>query len=328
VSNPSLKQTAGVSQAGLLSPTLARLTRQAATLGQGDAPVLIAGERGSRPERELLARTVHKHSRRADRPFIKLSWEFLSESFVEAKLFGGQTSNPDEEHDGLISDADNGTLYIEELERFSLATQEKLYTLVASGKYTPVNAGRQRTADIRLVAGTNHSAAMLRTDDDFLPDLRSEFALYTIEVPPLRERRDEIAQIAQQVCIDHAHQTGGQIPSLSPDAIAALTAHDWPENVEELTRSIKMAADACSDDILDVQHLPAPIIDSARTPPTSPANLRETLDRVERTMIVEALQDAGGNQTRAAKALGISERLMGLRVRKYGLKPRQYRTKT
>ncbi len=296
-------------------------------MAQRSAPVLIAGERGSRPERELLARTIHNHSQRANATFTKLSWEFLSESFVEAQLFGSDRSGPAQNTQGLMGRSEGGTLYIEELARFSMATQAKLSTLISTGRYSPTNSPHQELADVRFIIGTCQPPNAFEHDDNVFPALRRELLVHTLAIPPLRNRPEEIPQIAQQLCLDYSERIGRQAPTFSQGAIDALITYPWPENIEELTRTIKNATDACTDHYIEIHHLPKSMIDAVQSPPSPPANLRETLDRIERTMIVEALQAANGNQTRAAKILGISERLMGLRVRKYDLNPKTYRTK-
>lgn len=296
-------------------------------MAQRNSPVLISGERGSRPERELLARTIHNHSQRANATFTKLSWEFLSESFVEAQLFGSDRTGLTQNTLGLIGRSEGGTLYIEELTRFSMATQAKLATLISSGRYSPTNSPHEELADVRMIVGTCQPPNAFERDDNVFPALRRELLVHSLTIPPLHERPDEIPPIAQQLCLDYSERTGRQAPTFSRAAQDALTTYAWPENIEELTRTIKNATDACTDHVIEIHHLPQSMIDAVQSPPSPPANLRDTLDRIERTMIVEALQIANGNQTRAAKILGISERLMGLRVRKYDINPKTYRTK-
>ncbi len=326
MSVPNLDSPEGLGQPWFFAPTLARLTQQAIRMGHRTSPVLIAGDTGSRPEREWLARTIHNHSRRANATFIKLSWEFLTESFVEMQLFGADRTGPPPNATGFIRNAEGGTLYIEDLTRFSIATQSKLATFLDTGRFTPTNSQREELADVRLLFGAVQPPESFEQDLNVHPDLRRDLVVHALAIPPLRERPEEIAQLAQQRCQDESNQSSHPPLTFSPGAADTLANYTWPENIEELARAVKMAAEACAGDQIEIHDLPPSVVEAAQTPPTRPANLRGTLERIERSMIIEALQAEGGNQTRAAKTLGISERLMGLRVRKYALNPKNYRT--
>lgn len=328
VSVPYLDLTTGAGDPWFFSPTIARLAQDAIRLSRRNAPVFILGALGSRPERNLLALTVHNHSNRAHAAFTKLTWEYLSESFVESQLFGTGRSGPMEHSPGLIRESDGGTLYIEEIARFSLATQGKLASFLETGRYRAAGNPYEQLADVRIIAGTGHPTGNAPPNDKLLSDLRSDLLPNALTIPPLRDRPEEIAQIAHQLNLDYAHETGRHAPNFSAAAIDALSTYTWPNNTEELARSIKQAADIATEGRIELHHLPSPILEVSQSPPSPPANLRQTLERIERTMIVQALQASGGNQTRAAKTLGISERLMGLRVRKYKLDPKTYRTKS
>jgi len=296
-------------------------------LGHTNTPVLISGEPGSRPERELLARTIHLHSPRANATFTKLSWEFLSESFIEAQLFGHEKPQSVQSPPGLIQQTNRGTLYIEELTRFSMATQAKLYAILGSGRFPTSNGSQHHLADVRFIVGTCQPPTTFQRDDRVIPDLRHDLIAHSLTIPPLCDRPNELPEIAHQLCHDVCGQTDRPIPSFSNDAIHALKNYPWPENTEEFTRTIKNAISTYTGNTIEVHDLPRAIIEEALPTNPPPTNLPKTLDRIERSMIIESLQAADGNQTRAAKALGISERLMGLRVRKYDLTPKAYRTK-
>ena len=285
-----------------------RVERLVRLVAAGNIHVLVTGETGV--GKEVVAERIHKASRRATGPFIRVEAAALSESVLESELFG-QNGKP-----GILESADGGTVLLDEIAELPLTTQAKLLRTLERGEVIRVGSADSRKVDVRFIAATNRDLRQLVADGTFREDLYFRLNGITIEVPPLRERREQIPEIARELlgraCADARRKPLG----LSADAIARLESYDWPGNVRELKNAIDRAVLLSQGDSLDPNALPAGehVSDAA-----AGARLRSDIAAFERQRIVEALEKCAGNQTKAAQLLGISRRTLVSRLGEYNL---------
>ena len=307
------------------SPAMEHVYRLVAHVAMGNAAVLLRGERGTGAE--TLARSIHSLSTRAARPFVKVSWTEVTEAFVENELFGSDIAGmPVVPQTGRLEEAEGGTLFIEELGVFSLATQGKLMRCIRERTFVRPGGGALKPADVRIVAASTQDLERLIAEGRVLKDFCDELSVSTLRIPPLRDRKTDILLLAQHYIRQHGQAAGKPAQRLSSEATSLMLEYPWPGNQAELDRCISHAVLACAGDIIDVRHLP-PALQQLESSSAAPGDsLPATLESVERTLIIDALRVSNGNRSKAAQVLGITERLMGLRVRKYGIDPRSFRS--
>ncbi|MBM4375143.1 MAG: sigma 54-interacting transcriptional regulator [Deltaproteobacteria bacterium] len=292
---------------------LARLDRVAPS----DMPVLIQGESGS--GKELVARALHRHGPRAHEPFVSENCAALPDALLESLLFGhvrGAFTGAHRTQVGLFEAADRGTLFLDEVGEMSLSMQSKLLRILEDGIVRPVGAERGRRVDVRLVAATHRDLGELVAEGRFRDDLRYRLDVIRLVVPPLRERLEDVALLAQHFV---ERNRGSRLIKITPEALLVLSRHLWPGNVRELENEVRRALIAC-DDILDVQHLS--LAQAPRTSAPDTMHLRTRIDALEVELVSDALAQTGGNQTRAAEVLGLSRFGLHKLMRRLGLKAR------
>jgi len=317
------------------------LLRLIERIGHSVIPVLLLGESGA--GKEVVAEWVHAFSRLAARPLLRINCAGLTDSVVESELFGherGAFTGAVQAHRGLFEAADGGTLLLDEVAELPLRTQAKLLRVLEAGEFSRLGSTQPRKVDIRFIAATHRPLSELVASGEFRLDLYYRLSGARLEIPPLRERREEIVPLARHFLSRLATRTGEASARLAPGAERALTQHDWPGNVRELRNVVEYAAALCSDGIIGAELLEletgvGPSRDSARpaapSPGASPGNLgkagealREQLESFERECIEAALARCHNNQTRAARELGISRRTMTNKLAKHQLeRPRQ-----
>jgi two-component system, NtrC family, response regulator AtoC len=293
---------------------LYRLVEQIAI---SDISVLLLGETGV--GKEVLARSVHRASGRAAGPFIELNCAALTEALLESELFGhekGAFTNAIAAKPGLLEAADGGTLFLDEIGDMPLTTQVKLLRAIEDSQLRRVGGLKSRTINVRFVAATNSDIDALVARGSFRSDLYFRLNAFTILVPPLRERPTEIEPLARAF-IRRASQRGGLRPVLTPDAIDALRVYAWPGNVRELKNAVERAALLCAGGAITPEHfsLKAPAGKPTREVPLLARPRKGSVE--EQRAIIEALEKANGNQTRAAQLLGISRRTLVNRLSEY-----------
>jgi len=298
-----------------------------AQVAGSDTTVLIRGESGT--GKELVAQAIHAHSRRAGRAFIKVHCAALPETILESELFGherGAFTGAVARRKGRFELAHGGTLFLDEVGDFSPATQVKLLRVLQERQFERVGGMQTVKVDVRVIAATNRDLEAMIAQDRFRQDLYYRLNVFPIHVPPLRERRTDILQLADHFVEKYSRAAGKQVLRISTPAIDMLMAYHWPGNVRELENCIERAVLLSTDGVIHGYHLP-PSLQTAEASGTVHAGaLQATLDNVEQELILDALKSSRGNMAKAARALGVSERIMGLRVRKYGINPRRFRT--
>ncbi|MCC6488419.1 MAG: sigma-54-dependent Fis family transcriptional regulator [Candidatus Hydrogenedentes bacterium] len=306
------------------SPAMEHVYRLAAQVASGNTAVLLRGERGTGAEG--LARSIHAMSSRASKPFVKVSWAEVTEAFVETELFGFETSASRMlSQPGRLEEADNGTLFIEELGVFSLATQGKVMRCVRERAFARSGTSTPKPVDVRVIAASTQDLERLVAEGRFLKDFCEEPFVFTLRIPPLRERKTDILLLAQHYIRQLGQREGRPAQRLSSAATSLVLEYPWPGNQVELEQCIAHAVLLCTGEVIDVKHLPASLQQSESDAGAPGDSLPATLESVERTLIIDALRVSNGNRAKAAQLLGITERLMGLRVRKYRIDPRSYR---
>jgi DNA-binding NtrC family response regulator len=304
------------------SPAMARVHSLIARAAPTDANVLVLGENGT--GKELVARALHRQSLRADQPMLTVDLGAIATDLIDSELFGhvkGAFTDARSDRIGRIQAASGGTLFLDEIGNLPLRLQPKLLTALEQRKVTPVGANRPVAVDIRVIAATNMTPAMLRDDRHFRQDLLFRLNTVEIELPPLRERRDDVPALVDHYLDHHARRYGRPPPNLSAAARAALIAHDWPGNVRALRHAIERAVILAGEGPLEPEDFPLGPI-SARIDPQAviaPAASDLNLDRVERRMVEEALRKHGYNISSAAAELGLSRAALYRRMEKHGL---------
>jgi transcriptional regulator with GAF, ATPase, and Fis domain len=271
-----------------------------------DIPVLIEGESGS--GKELVARAIHANGPRAPRRFVSENCGAIPEGLLESALFGhvrGAFTGADRPRAGLFEIADQGTLFLDEIGEMSLNMQTKLLRVLEDGMLRPVGSERARKVDVRIIAATHRDLAAMVKARTFREDLFYRLNIITIRIPPLRERSSDIPLIVHHLLRKHGG-TSGVKPRVTQAAMDGLTTFAWPGNVRQLENEIRRAL-VLSDGTIDLEHLSPEIAGQTRTPPEDVGlNVKRRIDALEVALVRDALTKTQGNQTQAAKLLGLS----------------------
>ncbi|RMH43887.1 MAG: FHA domain-containing protein [Deltaproteobacteria bacterium] len=294
--------------------------------------VLITGETGV--GKEVVAEALHRHSRRRDKPFVRLNCASIPETLLESELFGhekGAFTGADRRKLGYFEAADGGTLFLDEIGEISPGLQSKLLRVLEEHRFTRVGGTSEIGVDVRVVCATNRDLEAEVQRGAFREDLFFRISAFTIVVPPLRDRRGEIVPLAEHFLRQAARELGVPTPMLSPDAADVLRSYHWPGNVRQLRNAMERAIVLNTSGVIEVHHLPdrireqglaSPLARSSTAGAHEVVDVRERIADVERAAIVAALEATGGNQTRAARKLGLSRRALIYKLEKYGLKPK------
>jgi len=305
------------------APAMARVHSLIGRAGPTDANVLILGENGT--GKELAARALHRASLRAERAMVTVDLGAISEELIDSELFGhvkGAFTDARTDRIGRIEAADGGTLFLDEIGNLPLHLQPKLLTALEQRKVTPVGANKPVPVDIRVIAATNMSQERLHDERHFRADLLFRLNTVEIELPPLRERREDIPLLVEHFLGLYARRYDRPAPELSAAARAALTAHDWPGNVRALRHAVERAVILSAGGPLQPEDFPL-TAGTPRMAVSAPAQAARTddlnLDRAEKRMVEEALRKHGYNISLAAGELGLSRAALYRRMEKHGL---------
>jgi transcriptional regulator with GAF, ATPase, and Fis domain len=291
---------------------------------ESDLPVLIAGESGT--GKELIARAIHKNGSRSKRPFISENCSAIPETLLESELFGhvkGAFTGAHRAKKGLFETADSGTLFLDEIGDMSPAMQAKLLRVLQEGKVRPVGSDKLVDVDVRLLAASHMDLAKAVSLGTFREDLYYRIHVLQVELPPLRERLDDIPILAEHLLTRAGREAERAVPVLPQDVISALCEHSWPGNVRELENEMRrllvLAPEGIERSSLSkaVRERPEEA-DAAVKTQAIEGDLRETIAEFERSAILAGLERAGGNKSQAARALGISRFALQRKLEKYG----------
>ncbi len=303
------------------SPSMEKVRDLIERVARSQAPVHISGESGS--GKELAARLIVEKSPRRDQPFIAVNCGAIPETLMESEFFGyrkGAFTGAEKDREGFFQAANGGTLFFDEVADLPLAMQVKLLRVIQEKKVRKVGATHEETVDVRILSATHHALAERVLHGKFRQDLYYRLNVISLPMPPLREMRDDIPEIANQFL---ARLRNGAVVEFSPEALRALSHHDFPGNVRELENIIERALALCSGGIIkptdlqlvsEIVGVSAPCQEAAAKYP-----LTEYLDGIERAAILEALQQTSFNRTAAARVLGITFRALRYRMGRLGI---------
>ena len=296
------------------NPRMMELFRILPDIAQSDVTVLIVGESGT--GKELFAHAIHKLSRRKDGPLIKVNCSALPETLLESELFGyvkGAFTDAKKDKPGRFKLAEGGTIFLDEIGDVSVAVQVKLLRVIEQKEFEPLGATYTEKVDVRIIAATNRDLEEMVKDGRFREDLYYRLNVMKVELPPLRERRDDIPLLVEHFIQKYNKKMGKEIEGVSEEAMRLLLNHTYPGNVRELENILEHAFILCKGRIILPEHLPHYL--HAKAPSLPAASLREW----EREMIKEALRRSGGNITSAARELGIHRTTLWRKMKKYHL---------
>ncbi|HEX4458011.1 MAG TPA: sigma 54-interacting transcriptional regulator [Polyangia bacterium] len=312
-------------------PAMLALHELAARAAAGTISVLLLGETGC--GKEILADTIHNRSPRRDKPFLRLNCAALAESLLESELFGhekGSFSGATQTKPGLLETADGGTVFLDEVGEMPLSLQAKLLRVIEERRVTRVGGLKARAIDVRFVSATNRDLEAESALGTFRADLYYRLNGMTLSIPPLRERPSEIESLAQLFLTRAASELGRPVPALAADALTQLKRYIWPGNIRELRNMMERAALLCAGSEVTLAELPLEKLSAGftRPAPPSPSPTPSIDDALsgddERARIMAALERCAGNQTHAARLLGISRGTLVSRLAEYKLpRPRK-----
>ncbi len=303
------------------NPRMLRLVETLKQIAPTDATVLIYGESGS--GKELVARAIHNNSRRRNARFVALNCAAISEGILESELFGhekGAFTGATTARQGRFEYADGGTMLLDEVGDMPLATQVKLLRVLEQNEIVRVGSNTPIHVDVRILAATHRRLEDLVKEGKFREDLYFRLKVVTVNIPPLRERKDDIPLLAEHFIRELSAQHEKPISGLSPQARQRLTQYDWPGNVRELRNCIEHMIVVTTDPILDLNDLPDHIAPGEVPPAAAPQLVGMSLQEAERQLIKNTLAAVGGNRVEAARRLGIGERTLYRKIKEYGLR--------
>ena len=285
-----------------------------------EATVLIRGESGT--GKELIAQAIHAESARKDGPFVAVNCGSIPEPLVESELFGhlrGAFTGAAMNRTGRFEAANGGTLFLDEIGELSLSSQVKLLRALQTRCIDRVGENRARPIDVRVVAATNADLERMIQDGRFRDDLYYRLNVFPIYMPPLRERKADITLLADYFLERYAREHNRDVKRISTPAIDLIMAYHWPGNVRELENCIARAVLLTQDGVIREHHLPPTLQTGKSSGTTKTGSLHDVMMAYEREILIEAMKNAGGNQSQAARALGTTPRILGYRLRRHGL---------
>jgi two-component system response regulator HydG len=297
-------------------------------VAEATSSVYIYGESGT--GKELIARAIHRESARREGPFVKVNCSALAEGLLESELFGhekGAFTGAIRERKGRFELAHEGTLFLDEISDIPLSTQVKLLRVLQEKEIERVGGERTITVDVRIISATNRDLAPLVETGAFREDLFYRLHIIPIEVPPLRERKEDILPLVTHFITSISAEMAKSIEGVSDEAMELLMRYEWPGNIRELENMIERAIVLCEGNVLEAQLFPlnerrAPRAGAAATlsvPPVGAITLDNALERIERAMIEDALEKSNGVKTKTAELLGIKTSALYYKLEKYGL---------
>ena len=291
-----------------------------------NASVMIRGESGV--GKELIAEAIHKASPRANKPFIKVNCAALPENLIESELFGhekGSFTGASSQHVGRFEQADGGTIFLDEIGEVPLSIQVKLLRVIQQRQFERVGGTKTIEINVRILTATNRDLEDMISKGTFREDFYYRINVFPIYVPALRERRADIP-----ILVDHFIQkinriNGTDVKRISGGAIDLLMMYNWPGNIRELENVIERSMILSTDQVIRSYHLPPTLQTGASSDTINKGTLSSIIEKVEKQMILDTLISLKGNIAKTAHSLGVSERILGLRITKYELEPKNYK---
>jgi Nif-specific regulatory protein len=308
------------------SGPMRQVYEQVAQVAPANTTVLIRGESGT--GKELIAHAIHYNSPRAKKPFVKVSCAALPESLIESELFGyekGAFTGADARKKGRFELAEGGTLFLDEIGEVNLATQVKLLRVLQEREFERVGGTETIKANVRLIAATNKDVEHAIAAGTFREDLFYRLNVFTIFVPPLRERKGDLLLLADHLLLKLSRQHGKIIKRISTPAIDMLMSYHWPGNVRELENAIERAVLMCDGQVIHSHHLPPSLQTAEASGTVTRVSLRDAVVAYEKDLIQDALKTTRGNRAKAARLLDTTERIINYKVRKYAIAAERFK---
>ena len=300
-----------------------------AQVADSNTTVLIHGETGT--GKELIARAIHRKSPRLKGPLVQVNCAAIPDTLIESELFGherGAFTGALHNRRGRFEEAHGGTIFLDEVGELSAAAQAKLLRVLQEKQFQPLGSARIVKVDVRVIAATNRILEQDLATGRFRADLFYRLNVFPIYLPPLRDRGSDILLLADHFVLKYAREMAKPPLKISPAVSDILLAYHWPGNVRELENCMERAVLLASQDTIETVHLPPSLQTLARVDERKEqGKLNTVVEAQERTLILGALKETGGNQTRAAKLLGTTKRIIQYRIQKLGIDPRQFRAK-
>jgi len=296
-------------------------------IGNSDSTVLITGESGT--GKEITATLVHENSGRRHRPFVAVSCALFSETLIESELFGherGAFTGAIKDRPGRFEMAEGGTLFLDEIGDINLGTQVKLLRVLQEREFERLGGTETVKVNVRLIAATNKDMEKAIADGTFREDLYYRLNVFTIFVPPLRERKADLLLLADHFLEKFSREHGKVIKRISTPAIDMLMAYHWPGNVREMENALERSVLVCDGAVIHGHHLPPSLQTADSSGTVTRVSLKDAVAGYERDLIMDALKTTRGNRAKAARLLDTTERILNYKVRGYGIDVRRYKT--
>jgi Nif-specific regulatory protein len=299
---------------------------QVAQVAGTNTTVLVRGESGT--GKELIAHAIHYNSPRAKKAFIKVSCAALPDPLIESELFGyerGAFTGAQTRKKGRFEMAESGTLFLDEVGDLNFSTQVKLLRVLQEREFERLGGTETIKVNVRLIAATNKDLEKAMSEAAFREDLYYRLNVFTIFVPPLRERKPDVMLLADYFLDKYAREHSKNIKRISTPAIDMLMNYHWPGNVRELENTIERAVLVCDGNVIHGHHLTPTLQTAAASGTVTRLSLSAAVEAYERDLIQDALKTTRGNRARAVKLLDTTDRILGYKVKKYGIDSRRFR---
>jgi Nif-specific regulatory protein len=308
-----------------VSKSMRLVLRQIEQAAQNDSPVLLRGEEGT--GKEYLAKTLHAQSARRKRAFSRLACSAEAPEALYRSLFGvqkGEASSSTQSKRGALELAQNGDLYIEDVDDLTPEAQEGLLRYLQEGSIRRLGSDQPLALDVRVIASSRANLEDLVSAGDFLEDLYYALSIITIYVPPLRDRPGDVLPLAEHFLEEFARLEGREFKRISTPAIDLISQYHWPDNVRELHSCMERAFEASEDGVIRAYHLPPSLQTAESSNTEATLSFGEAVDQFEKELLIEALKKAKGNMFQAAKNLRESYRIINYKVKKHGIDPKRF----
>jgi len=299
---------------------------QVAQVASTNTTALIRGESGT--GKELIAHAIHYNSLRAKKPFVKVSCAALPESLIEAELFGhekGAFTGAESRKKGRFELAEGGTLFLDEIGDINLSTQVKLLRVLQEREFERVGGTETIKVNVRLIAATNKDMEQALQQGTFREDLYYRLNVFTIFVPPLRDRKADLLLLADHFLEKFSREHGKSIKRISTPAIDMLVSYHWPGNVREMENALERAVLMCEGQVIHAHHLPPSLQTAEASGTVTRVSLADAVIAYEKDLIQDALKTTRGNRAKAARLLDATERILNYKIKKYAIDVRRFK---
>jgi len=299
---------------------------QVAQVARTNTTVLLRGESGT--GKELIAEAIHYNSTRSEKPFIRVNCAAIPENLIESEFFGyekGAFTGAVSQKRGRFEIANEGTIFLDEVGELSAMTQVKLLRVLQEQEFERVGGTKTIKVDVRVIAATNADLEILMGDGTFREDLYYRLNVFSIFLPPLRDRKTDILLLADHFMLKYGRQHGKPVKRISTPAIDMLMRYHWPGNVRELENCVERAVLVCEDQVIHSYHLP-PTLQTAESSNTqSQLSLEDAVAAYEKELIQDTLKTTRGNRAKTARLLNSTERIIGYKIQKYNIDTKRYK---